>query len=104
MDFIDTKIIVLFFLVFLFDSGFIEMILLGILYHKTKQLERHQEDHTHLSPYFKRDQELIDLKIIKQCFIGGIIALLCNFVCLLFWLFFGTKFLFALTYGTNILP
>eukprot|EP01083_Nonionella_stella_P099960 281362_1 len=94
-----------FLLMYLFDSGFIEMVLLCILHYKTKQLERYQVDHAHLSPYFsQRDQELIDLKIIKQCFFGGIVALICSTVALMCWFFLGIKFSIALTYGTDILP
>eukprot|EP01083_Nonionella_stella_P304263 1056563_1 len=64
------------------DGCLVEMVLLYLLYSKTKQLQSHQTENQDLSPYFsQRDRSLIDAKVIKQCCVGVALTVLTLFVC-----------------------
>eukprot|EP01083_Nonionella_stella_P027497 75753_1 len=66
----------------LIDGCLIEMVLLYLLYSKTKQLQSHQTENQDLSPYFsQRDRSLIDAKVIKQSCVGLVLTVLTTFVC-----------------------
>eukprot|EP01083_Nonionella_stella_P149702 475831_1 len=92
-------------LVGLFDGLLIEMFLLYILYSKAKQLEEYQANNEVLSPYFsRRDKALIDVKVIKQCCVGGVISLVSSCICAVCVMVYDMIYLFAVMRAVVVLP
>eukprot|EP01083_Nonionella_stella_P082756 228499_1 len=74
-------------------------------YNPPKQLEEYQANNEVLSPYFsRRDKALIDVKVIKQCCVGGVISLVSSCICAVCVMVYDMIYLFAVMRAVVVLP
>eukprot|EP01083_Nonionella_stella_P082757 228507_1 len=87
------------------DGCLIEMVLLYLLYSKSKRLTAYQANNEHVSPYFsQRDKALIDDKLIKQSCIGVIVSLLARYICAVCFIRYDMIYMIAVALAFAALP